>query len=342
MSNTPPVVVLFHGDDEPTLRDDVVRFLEEHSADDMNTTRLEGKTASAADIEGAAATLPFLAEVRLVVVSNITEAPQAKTFVKKEVIPMFERLPAWARVIFVETGLHKQPGDSQNDSRRKSTRRGVLKTLTNAIENDPRGVVYTYTVPDRESNRAKWIQKRAGAHAAEIEMQAAVLLAQRVGHDLSLIDNELLKLATYTNGQRAIVAQDVDLLTPYEPEVGIFPLVDAIGQRNGRDALDKLRSLLEEDNQSPMQVFSMIIRQYRLLLQVREQLDKGQTVNGIQQMMGLHPFVAKKLAGQAQRYNLRLLERIYEVLLEMDLAIKTGKQKDHQLALEMFITRLSR
>ena len=56
--------------------------------------------------------------------------------------------------------------------------------------------------------------------------------------------------------------------------------------------------------------------------------------------LGMHEYVAKKMAAQARRYSLPLLERIYRYLLDTDLDMKTGRI-DPSLALETLIARLS-
>ena len=52
-------------------------------------------------------------------------------------------------------------------------------------------------------------------------------------------------------------------------------MVDAIGNRNGREALLRLHRLLEDEDPHP--VFGMIVRQFRLIIQARECLEHGTT-----------------------------------------------------------------
>jgi DNA polymerase-3 subunit delta len=239
-------------------------------------------------------------------------------------------LPDSTRLAFVETGIAES--GSQATARRKA-----LRALVDAVEADPRGRILSFDLPDK-NNRPRWIVERAERYGAEIELRAAHQLAERVGDDLTRADSELAKLATYANG-RAITESDVDLLTPYTPEANIFNMVDALGQRRGGEALRLLRQLLDGGDE-PLRVFGMIIRQYRLLLQMKEQLDRGQTARTAAKVMDVHPYVAQKLAPQTNFYSLDLLERIYHFLLETDLEIKTG-QMDPELALEALVTRLA-
>jgi len=336
MASPTPIAYLFHGDDEPSQKDAVDKFIASLNIDEFNISRLEGKSTRAMDIESAAASLPFLADVRLVHVDNITEHPDIKTFLD-ELTTLLPGLPDWARILFVETNLKDQNYDSQGERKRKGSRRQAIKKLIKAIEQDSRGVVRTFSMPN---NPAVWIRQRATHYETQIDEDAVRVLADRIGEDLVLADTELTKLSTYA-GDRPISAGDVELLTPFTAEASIFSLVDAIGLRDGRTALVLLDHLIEEQNEQPLYILVMIARQYRLLIQVREYLDAGGTPNNAGAALGIHAYVAKKMASQARHYRIDQLERIYRYLSEMDLDIKTGKI-DAKLALQTFITRLSR
>lgn len=331
MPSPTAVAHVLYGEDAPTLKDRLEAFLAEHTdpADvGLNLTRLDA-AATAADIEAAAGALPFMADLRVVLVENLTASAGGRTVI--DALPeMLPRLPDWARVVFAETHL-------KSDSRQAAARSKALKKLINAVEGDPRGRVQAFALP-QERERPRWIMERARSRGGEIEPQAAALLAHRIGEDLTLADMELAKLSTYAAG-RAISAEDVERLTPYSPEASIFEMVDALGQRQGEKALTLVRQLLD-DGDDPLRIYGMIIRQYRLLLMVREQLDRGQTPATMEKTIGVKGWLARKLAGQAGYYSLDLLERIYRKLLEIDLDMKTG-QMDPVLALETLITTLA-
>lgn len=350
MTSPTPVAYVFHGPDEPTLKEKLAVFCQkavDPATADLNTTKLEGSTIDLGDIRSAAGTLPFLAETRLVLVDNITESNGGRALID-ELAALIPTLPDWARVVFLEMGMQESGQDSDSARKRKASRRAALKRLVDVVENDPRGKVYEFKMPN---DPRKWLVQRASLHGAALEPQAAHVLAERIGEDLVLADTELAKLAAYTNGERPISAPDVELLTPFTPEANIFHMVDALGQRNGREALTLLEMLIESGDE-PLRLFGMIVRQFRLLLLMREHLDNGGTPNNAAQALGMSEFVAKKVAGQASRYSLQQLERIYRYLLEMDLSMKGGVTEDEiigrsidrldpALALEELIVKLS-
>ena len=84
----------------------------------------------------------------------------------------------------------------------------------------------------------------------------------------------------------------------------------------------------------------MVVRQFRLLLQAREVLDAHGDKNDVARTLAVHPFVAEKTTGQANRFSLTSLENIYHKLLEIDEAVKTS-QITLELALETLVVELA-
>ena len=146
-----------------------------------------------------------------------------------------------------------------------------------------------------------WLQRRVRSeYGAEIEPIAARALATVVGKDLRRADNELLKLVSYTNGERRITEADVALMTPYVAPANIFHMVDALATGKGRAAMHRLQELLAERERDPIMLFGMIIRQFRLLVLAKEHLESG-AGDDMAKALRVHPFVAQKLREQAHR-----------------------------------------
>ena len=351
MPSPEPIVYIYTGEDEPTLRERLDAFIANLLPDpttiDLNLTSVEGASVSLGDIQSAAGALPFLAEVRVVLVENFTESGPDKDALK-DIGTLITDLPNSTRLVFLEIGLNATNAGTEAARRRLNTRKTTLKKFINLVEKDPRGKVESFDAP---RDLRGWIVDRAARHNAEIEPRAASLLADRIGDDLTLVDTELVKLATYTAGERPINSADVELLTPFTPEANIWHMVDALGQRDGAQALVLLRQLLDAGDE-PIRIFSLVVRQYRLLIQMREHLDTGGNAGSATSALGMRDFVARKVAGQANRYSLSQLERIYAHLLDVDMSMKGGMDsrdgldrmipaKDGALALEELVARLA-
>ena len=100
--------------------------------------------------------------------------------------------------------------------------------------------------------------------------QAASALAALLT-DPRLLDQEIQKLVAWAAG-RPGMPQDVVRLVPYAAPICLFDLSEALGRRDVRRALTALQRLLGE-GEHPLGLFGMIVRQFRLMLLMKEQLE---------------------------------------------------------------------
>jgi DNA polymerase-3 subunit delta len=152
-------------------------------------------------------------------------------------------------------------------------------------------------------------------------------------------DQELQKLLSFVAFHRAITSADVELLTPSYIQSGIFAMVDAIGTRDAKTALRHLNTLLASE--PPARVFSMIVRQFRMLLLAKELLAQGENPAVSLQNIPLRPkpigsFEAGKVSSQAANFDSLQLKEIYRQLITLDRESKLGK-KDLAVELESLV-----
>ena len=216
--------------------------------------------------------------------------------------------------------------------------KGKKSRILEAIKKVEGADVRCYSVPTG-NDLVRWIMQRAVDCGGEVSYSSARSLAIAYPGRARMIQSEIEKLLTYVNYDRPVSTDDVRLLTDVTGQANIFKLVDAVGQGNGRKATAQLRYLLEQREYEPMQVFGMIVRQYRLLLQAKEVLDTGGDLGNVQDCLKLHPFVAEKMVVQARRYDLQSLEKIYCRLLKLDVAMKNGA--DHMASLDLLVGDLA-
>jgi DNA polymerase-3 subunit delta len=148
-----------------------------------------------------------------------------------------------------------------------------------------------------------------------------------------------VKLVTYTGLERPITGTDVEMLVPYSQDAVIFDLVDALGHRDGRTAAETLHRLLEE-GEHPLGLLGMIVRQFRLLVEVKALKAQGASSRDVAKALKLHPFPAGKLYRQATHFTAFQLEKVYRYLSETDVEIKTGSIEP-ELALDLLVAGLA-
>lgn len=296
---------IFHGNDEHSKKKFLSQLQEklgDRSLVDLNTTRFAGDSLTISQLRHACDSIPFLSDRRLVIVNDLlAREPDYLDSLLEYVL----ELPETTRLVFCE-------------SRLLSEKHPMVRLAMQAED----GYVKSFRrLEGREVSF--WIQNHVQERGSRISPRAAHLLAINVGNDLALLENEIEKLVLY-RGEEIIDVDDVSLLCPYVAEASIFELVDALGSRHGRTAAELLQSKLTEGTE-PSYLFAMIIRQYRLLIQVKELAEAGNRPPEIAQKLNIHGFVAGKLYQQCQNYELVQLEQVYAHLLDMDVSVKMGR-----------------
>lgn len=283
-------------------------------------TLLEGQGLTLGQLRQDADAMPFLTPRRLVVVSDYLSYVGNKKEELETLLDYLRRLSPTTDLVLVEReSLPRQ--------------HPVLKVATTVG-----GEVVHFGELSRNSLQP-WIARRVSEHGAVIEPGAAEMLGRLVGPDLRALNNEIEKLVLYVNGERPITKADVALLVPYVEEAEQFGLSNAIGQRDARRAYDQLRKELDE-GRSPMAILGSIAAQIRALLEVKDMAERGMSPAEIARTKGWRSdYAAKMRLKEALRFTTARLEQILEMLLELDLAIKTGRI-ENTLALDMLIARL--
>jgi DNA polymerase-3 subunit delta len=321
---------IFDGADAYSQSEQIASLMDtmgDETTRDLNTIVLDGRTTTLNDIRHHCDTLPFLSDRRLVLVRGLLErlgqkGSRADSQFLLDLVDYLPNMPDTARLFFVE-------------SKTLPKSHPILKLA----KSSEAGHVKTFEVP-RGSELARWVRAQVRQSEAEIESQAVRALCTYVGSDLYQLYHEIEKLAAYTNRQRAITVQDVQLLTSHARQASIFDMVDALGQRNAKTASRIYHTLLDA-GEHPLALMAMITRQFRLLIQVKELAPKLGTHQAIARELKQNPYPIKKILAQSKNFSVVQLNRIYHKLLDTDVEIKTGRIEP-TLALDTFIADISR
>jgi DNA polymerase-3 subunit delta len=315
------MLYIFHGPDDFSRSEKITELknaMGDPTSADMNTTVLNGQGLRLSEIRHHADAMPFLAKRRLVIVENYLHYLANKKEEINALVDYVGHLSPTTDLVLVERdGLE---------------RRHPLLKVAGEI-----GAVH-FAGLDQNSLQP-WISQRAKLLGVQIEANAAHLLGRLVGPDLRTLNNELEKLSLYVNGARPISTADVELLTPYTEDAEQFGISNAIGQRNARKAYDQLHKELDE-GKNPMAIMGSIAAQIRSLIEVKDMAERGLSPADIAREKGWRSdYAARMRLKEAGKFSMARLEQILEMLLEFDLAIKTGRM-DGPLALDTLIAKL--
>ena len=326
MAETANIRIL-HGDDSSAVDELLAKIVQEQKDSglaDFNLTVLYGKGLSANDFSNAVLAAPFMTDHRDVILYDPLAMAGGRDGNQK-FLKLLEEIPPTTRLY---------PVIKDTFERRDWEKLGKTSFLRKWVEKNPDKAVLTTCQLPAVSAMPGWIMKKAAAMGGKFDASGSAALAAAIGNDTQSAVHEIEKLLLYVDYSRPVEAEDVSELVSGVTSVSVFDMVDSLVVGNSKVSLSKLHQL-EETEEIP-QLFAMIIRQFRLLVQTRSVLDRRGNVQDVQKELGQIPFVAEKLCRQASAFTAEKLKTIYGRLLEFDFQFKTS-QSDPEAALDLFI-----
>lgn len=185
---------------------------------------------------------------------------------------------------------------------------------------------------------AEWLLERSKELGFRMEKQALIRLLELVGPDLNLLDQECRKLVVYAGKGGTVTAEMVEMLVPRTLEQDVFKLTENIAQRNLAKAFQIWEDLLFQ-KEEPIRILALLIRQFRLLLQVKSLAERGLGEKEIASELGVHPYPVKLAMRQINSFSESHLRQLLLLAIETDQAIKAGKV-DKTLGVERLLFRV--
>lgn len=308
------MIIFIHGADTFRSR----RFLQELKNKFIKDVDPESNSLSAVD--GQSATLKEISEKinigslfvkkRLVVVENIFKNKKEKIFA--ELVNYLKKFSGGGDnvIIFRDEELNTREKPLKSDAKKlfaflsQQPYSQEFKTLTN-------------------SQLLAFIKKEAAGYGKEIGAPTASRLINSTGGDLWLIANEIKKLA-FSSADKIITTTDVEKMVASSFNENIFALTDALSAKNKKLAV----KLLEEQYASGLSdeyLIAILIRQFKILLQLRTALDAKINPTEMATKLKLHPFVVKKGALQARNFGTEILKNYLNRLIRLDFFNKTSQ-----------------
>ena len=304
-------VYLLYGEERYLKRQYTEKLKKALAGDDtMNVHFYEGKDVPVTEIIDLAETMPFLAERRVIFLSDsglfksggeqmaqYLEAPNETTF-------------------FVFT-------ESEVDKRSK-----LFKTVSS------KGCAVEFTAQD-ETTLKRWIGGLLAKEGLKITESTVLLFLSKTGTDMENIQTELEKLISYCLDKGVVTSEDVETICTTRLQDRIFDMTEAVARKQTSAALSLYYDLLAL-KVSPLQILSMLARQYNLMLQAKELKKRGLPDREIASKIGVPPFVVSKYLSQASKYKSSELRNALERCAQADQDVKTGLMND-KMSVELII-----
>ena len=169
----------------------------------------------------------------------------------------------------------------------------------------------------------------------KIENNLITLFIDRVGNDLTLINNKINKIKIYKDKDLEITKEDIISLTTENIEANIFLLIDSIINKNKKEALLIYNKLIDL-NEEPIAIIIALANKIRSIYQTKELYKKGYKESDIASILGVKPGYLYYLKDSLNKYESYKLSNLLEQLADLDYGIKKGTISKKQ-ALELFI-----
>lgn len=222
---------------------------------------------------GAAGSVPFLSDYRIVVVRNLGRVSPAKVWDGQKIgkdhpfAQELSRLPDSSRLVLVmddESGAKAEAASSSGQQWRKLVEAGGGKAYS--FDPDP-------------SKAADALMEAAKQNGKTLSRPLAQMLSEMVGGQLGVALGELEKLCFYVGSAGAITEADIRRLVSPDTDYNVFQLAESVTAGETGKALAQIQTLADrhprlEEHVFP-RVFPILSRQLRLLFQARICLDHG-------------------------------------------------------------------
>ncbi|MTI66625.1 MAG: DNA polymerase III subunit delta [Firmicutes bacterium] len=295
----------------------------------LNYIYLDGKEIAVKDIVNACETLPFMNDIKVVIVEDLEFIVTNKGNKEDEenLINYIKNPSETTCLLFINK--------AEKIDKRKKLYKEIKKN----------GSIIEFNKM-KEDELFKWIDKKFKDNKKNITRKDINYFLQVTGYldnnsnkTLYDLDNEIIKISNYLGNNEKVSKDIIDKILIRSLQNNIFKLVDGLGKRNPETSLTVFNEMLLE-NEPVQLIMYMIIRQFRLLIMGKLLEQKGYSQKNISKKMKVPGFVARKVLNQGRNLSLKELERSLKKCLEADRAIKTGKL-DNKLAVEKLIIEVT-
>lgn len=315
------MIYLFHGTDQAQIQSTLQKWQKGFLTKHPNSTNLIKYTPDQINLPSLISelkSLPFLEDKRLIILPEFPD--KISTDDQKKLSDEFKNLPD--TTILCISSYKKLP----------KTTNPIHKELIKLQKKNPENYKIQ-ELSSSEQDLAKNIQEILKSYNKTISNFDAQELAKNLGSNSTKIQSEAHKLGLYSQSTN-ISTTEIQEVCSYTTETNVFHLMDHITLGQTKQALQKIQEL-DDNGEDLMKIFYLIIRQFRILIQLNSLASEGIPENQIASQTKLHPYVVKKTIPQAKKFHPNQLLKTYNQLAQLDRKIKTGQTKPEELSSEI-------
>ncbi|BDR67822.1 DNA polymerase III subunit delta [Clostridium tetani] len=318
---------IFYGSDEDMIKENISLIKNKLIKDklinedfiDLNFAKFDGNTLEDFDeVINACETLPFMSSKKIVLIyrANFLGKNKKSEGVYSAFKKYLENIPE--NTVLVLYYIFKE--------KRERVENKVLKL------NKKCDIIEIKDLKGRDlEKKVKDLFEEKGKKIALVELK---LFCSNLPNNMGIIEKEVEKLCCYTL-ERDITKQDIYDMFPAKQEDDIFVLVDKMGDKRVKEAIDRFNELLHI-GENVFNILYMIERQFNLIYQVSRYVKEGKTIEEISRIIRLPNFICTKLVGQSKKFTETQIKNAIERCLETEKVLKSTST-NKKVEMEMLI-----
>ena len=316
------LIYLFTGTSEIFIKNRMNRIIQSFNKYEYTIIKYDMETTSLSTVLSDAITVPFLEELKIIILKNPKFLTKSATSTKDEIKAMLKYLknPCDSTLLII---------DATNTVINQSNE--IYKMLKN--------VARIIDYPDPEEIELKgWIVRSFDANGIDIKDDALTLLLEYIGDDQARLSQEIDKLSSYVGKGGTIRKEDIELLVPKNINNEIYLLIKAIINHD-LALTNQIYDNLITHTKDSLTIFSLISNKFKELLSTYRLLKYGYSQSDIAKFYNVSTGKAYYIVQEARAFKLSDLEFYIDKLAELDYQIKSGKL-DKTIGLELLLLKL--
>lgn len=316
------LIYLFTGTSEIFIKNRMNRIIQSFNKYEYTIIKYDMETTSLSTVLSDAITVPFLEELKIIILKNPKFLTKSAASTKDEIKAMLKYLksPCDSTLLII---------DATNTVINQSNE--IYKMLKN--------VARIIDYPDPEEIELKgWIVRSFDANGIDIKDDALTLLLEYIGDDQARLSQEIDKLSSYVGKGGTIRKEDIKLLVPKNINNEIYLLIKAIINHD-LALTNQIYDNLITHTKDSLTIFSLISNKFKELLSTYRLLKYGYSQSDIAKFYNVSTGKAYYIVQEARAFKLSDLEFYIDKLAELDYQIKSGKL-DKTIGLELLLLKL--
>ena len=313
------LIYLFTGTSEIFIKNRMNRIIQSFNKYEYTIIKYDMETTSLSTVLSDAITVPFLEELKIIILKNPKFLTKSATSTKDEIKAMIKYLknPCDSTLLIID----------------------ATNTVINEIYKMLKNVARIIDYPDPEEIELKgWIVRSFDANGIDIKDDALTLLLEYIGDDQARLSQEIDKLSSYVGKGGTIRKEDIKLLVPKNINNEIYLLIKAIINHD-LALTNQIYDNLIMHTKDSLTIFSLISNKFKELSSTYKLLKYGYSQSDIAKFYNVSTGKAYYIVQEARAFKLSDLEFYIDKLAELDYQIKSGKL-DKTIGLELLLLKL--